>query len=204
MLFLEFTTILINIEAISHPVIFPDSESCSRLRFLHNGEVAGSVPCQGLSGFRLKSYTRRNLCFPPRASCREVSHRQQQWPPSSGLRSPWRHCSLRGVSWHRTARRSVWTLQTAAPTTSTVAPTSTSALSPCSKVSSADDPRDRRGFRVAGRPEDGPADCARRRACATGCQAETISPILVDPQDNQYACSNINTTPNNQQVTSTW
>jgi hypothetical protein len=36
-----------------------------------------------------------------------------------------------------------------------------------------------------------------------GCQSETISPILVDPQDNQYACSNINTTPANQQVTST-
>jgi len=36
-----------------------------------------------------------------------------------------------------------------------------------------------------------------------GCTAETINPVLVDPDGNQYVCSGINTTPAGQQVTST-
>lgn len=36
-----------------------------------------------------------------------------------------------------------------------------------------------------------------------GCTQETLSPVLVGPDGNQYACSNINTTPAGSQVTST-
>ncbi|OAA66634.1 hypothetical protein SPI_01210 [Niveomyces insectorum RCEF 264] len=37
-----------------------------------------------------------------------------------------------------------------------------------------------------------------------GCTQESISPILVDSDNNQYACSAINTTPAGEQQTSTW
>lgn len=37
-----------------------------------------------------------------------------------------------------------------------------------------------------------------------GCTQESISPILVDPDNNQYACSAISTTPTGAQETSTW
>jgi len=33
---------------------------------------------------------------------------------------------------------------------------------------------------------------------------ETINPILVDPNNNQYSCSSINTQPAGSQMTSTW
>ncbi|KAL1902869.1 hypothetical protein Sste5346_000780 [Sporothrix stenoceras] len=36
-----------------------------------------------------------------------------------------------------------------------------------------------------------------------GCNQESISPILVDPDNNQYACSAISTTPTGAQTTST-
>ena len=37
-----------------------------------------------------------------------------------------------------------------------------------------------------------------------GCSQETISPVLVGPNDNVYACSDIRTEPSGVQVTSTW
>jgi hypothetical protein len=37
-----------------------------------------------------------------------------------------------------------------------------------------------------------------------GCTQETISPVLVGPDDNVYACSDIKTEPSGTQVTSTW
>ena len=37
-----------------------------------------------------------------------------------------------------------------------------------------------------------------------GCSQESISPILVDSDNNQYACSAISTTPTGAQETSTW
>lgn len=36
-----------------------------------------------------------------------------------------------------------------------------------------------------------------------GCQMETINPVLVDPNNNQYSCSSINTLPAGNQMTST-
>jgi hypothetical protein len=37
-----------------------------------------------------------------------------------------------------------------------------------------------------------------------GCSQETISPVLVSPDDNVYACSDIKTQPAGTQVKSTW
>jgi hypothetical protein len=41
-------------------------------------------------------------------------------------------------------------------------------------------------------------------ACKSGCNQESINPVLVGPDNNEYACSAINTQPAGTQVTSTW